>query len=146
MAYTVRVLEPSILVKKQPNVLSRDVFLVAIQELDSEHEEFVVYGQHLARHCPYILWRHQDEATARMIFNHCVDGYLPIGYSITNEDFLFMLFLVMRRPSAVFENIPKSYVVEGVESDDDRGMVVREISQMGYDEAEQGQSWMGRLQ
>lgn len=48
MAYTVRVLEPSIFVREQPSTLSNDIFLVAIRELDSEREEFVVYGHNQA--------------------------------------------------------------------------------------------------
>ncbi|MEK7538455.1 MAG: hypothetical protein AAB552_01300 [Patescibacteria group bacterium] len=146
MAYTVRVLEPSILVRKQPNTLSSDIFLAAIRELDSECEKFVVYGQDLARHCPHIIWQFPDEATARILFNLCNRGLLPIGYSITTEDFLFMLLLVIQSPFAKIQEIPKAYTLDGSEDDTDKALFVSEISHEEHDLAKQGKSWMGYLQ
>lgn len=146
MAYTVRVLEPSILVRKQPNTLSNGIFLAAIKELDSECEKFVVYGQDLARHCPHIIWQFPDEATARILFDLCNRGLLPIGYSITTEDFLFMLLMVIRSPFAGIQEIPRAYTLDESEDDIDKALSVVEMYQTEHDLAKQGKSWMGRLQ
>lgn len=146
MAYTVRVLEPSILVRKQPNTLSSDIFLAAIREFDSECEKFVVYGRNLERNWPHILWQGHDEATARILFDLCNQGLRPIGYSITTEDFLFMLLLVIRSPFAEIQEIPRAYTLDESENDTDKALSVAEMYQTEHDLAKLGKSWMGYLQ